>query len=102
VLEVAGHDVQIAYDPIVALSTAQTFKPEIAVLDIGLPVMDGYELAVLLRESAETMQCRLIALTGYGQDHDRQRSQAAGFERHLVKPIDAQELLRIVSHDPPP
>ena len=95
-LRASGHDVQIAHDPVKALEIAAGFDPEIALLDIGLPVMDGYELAAQLRETTKP-GCRLIALTGYGQDADRKRSEAAGFDSHLVKPIDADLLLQVVN-----
>ena len=86
-----GHEVQVAHDAAEALSMAFAFAPEVAVLDLGLPVMDGYELAARMR--ADGRAPRLIAVTGYGQETDRERSRAAGFERHLVKPIELSELL---------
>ena len=86
-----GHDVRTAGDGPAALELVKTFSPEVAVLDIGLPTMDGYELAAKLRELPEAM--RLIALSGYGRESDRERSTAAGFDRHLVKPIDVRSLL---------
>jgi signal transduction histidine kinase/ActR/RegA family two-component response regulator len=95
-LGIAGHDVTIAHDPLQALAIAERFAPEIAILDIGLPVMDGYELALRLREKPETRACKLVALTGYGQSEDRLRSERAGFATHLVKPVDVEQLLRIV------
>jgi signal transduction histidine kinase/ActR/RegA family two-component response regulator len=94
-LRAVGHEVQVANDPLQALAVADAFMPEIALLDIGLPVMDGYELAARLRETAGP-NCRLIALTGYGQESDRKRSMAAGFETHLVKPIDIDLLKRLL------
>ena len=95
IVRMHGHDVMIVHDPSVALDVAGTFHPEVAVLDIGLPGMDGYELAPLLREKAPG--CRLIALTGYGQKKDRERALAAGFAAHLVKPVQIGELLEMVS-----
>ncbi len=95
-LRASGHEVLIAHDPVSALDVAASFDPEIALLDIGLPVMDGYELGAHLRERTKP-GCRLIALTGYGQESDRQRSEAAGFDSHLVKPIDAEVLLQLVN-----
>jgi CheY-like chemotaxis protein len=67
------------------------------VLDIGLPVMDGYELAARLRANPATTGCLLIALTGYGQSHDRIRSEEGGFQYHLVKPVEIAQLMRIVA-----
>jgi CheY-like chemotaxis protein len=90
-LQAEGHVVQVAHDAAEALSMAFAFGPEIAVLDLGLPVMDGYELAARIRSDGRAL--RLIAVTGYGQETDRERSRAAGFERHLVKPIELSELL---------
>ncbi|MGZ5747842.1 MAG: ATP-binding protein, partial [Caldimonas sp.] len=94
-LRFAGHEVTVAHDPLGALAELAHADPEVAVLDIGLPVMDGYELASRVRQAKP--DCRLVALTGYGQDHDVARSKQAGFEHHLVKPVDVDELLRIVS-----
>lgn len=88
----AGHDVRVTHDGPSALTCLQGFTPDVAVLDIGLPVMDGYDLAIRIRERLGS-HCTLIALTGYGGERDRERSAAAGFATHLVKPIDAQLLL---------
>jgi len=90
-LSAAGHRVTIAHAPLEALDLLGKLEPEVAVLDIGLPVMDGYELGARIRGKAPG--CRLIALTGYGQSEDRSRSAAAGFDAHLVKPVEISELL---------
>jgi CheY-like chemotaxis protein len=82
----------VAHDGPEALAAAPGFVPEVALLDIGLPVMDGYELARRLR-SLLGAGLRLIAVTGYGQEHDRLRSFQAGFDEHLVKPVDLPALL---------
>jgi CheY-like chemotaxis protein len=87
-LDARGYLTRIAHDAPTALRVAEEFAPRIACLDIGLPVMDGYELAVRLRELPGLADIRLIALTGYGQDSDRQRTREAGFHHHLVKPVD--------------
>jgi PAS domain S-box-containing protein len=92
-LSAVGHDVRTAYDAAEALAVVRDFVPDVAVLDIGLPVMDGYALATALREQLGTATPRMIALTGYGQQHDQERSRQAGFALHLVKPIEAQRLL---------
>ena len=89
VLRTFGHDVRTAADGAAALHMVRHFKPEVAILDIGLPVMDGYELAERIRSELGDGAPRLIALTGYGQPTDRVRSRQAGFASHLVKPIDA-------------
>jgi len=93
-----GHEVRTTQDGPSALDVARTFKPEICLLDIGLPVMDGYELARRLRElEGLPPDLRLVAITGYGQDADRRRSAEARFDRHLVKPIDLDVLLSALS-----
>ena len=93
VLAEHGHDVRVAADGVQGLALAAELRPEIAILDIGLPVMDGYELAGRLRALlAEPV--RLIALTGYGQEEDRARGHAAGFDAYLVKPATMRDVLR--------
>jgi signal transduction histidine kinase len=91
-LEQYGHQVETANDAMTGLDVAARFHPQVAVLDIGLPVIDGYELATRLRALPGSADCRLIALTGYGQEQDRRRSQEANFEEHLVKPVDLDRL----------
>ena len=91
-----GYDVRTAHDGPSALEVAAAFRPMVAILDIGLPVMDGYELATRLRERLGAATPRLIAMTGYGQEEDRENSRRAGFERHLVKPVDAHALLAAI------
>ena len=95
-LTAMGHEVAVAHDGPEALLKQAAFGPEIGVLDIGLPVMDGYELATRMRKAAAA-PLRLVALTGYGQEEDRQRSRQAGFEAHLVKPIDLDELGKFIA-----
>ena len=87
-----GYQVGIAHDGPEALARAPELHPEIAILDIGLPVMDGYELGHRLRQLEGLDGLRLIAVTGYGQISDRMRSRAAGFDAHLVKPVGIEEL----------
>jgi PAS domain S-box-containing protein len=96
-LELEGHQVAVFHDPVTALAAVPRLRPEIAILDIGLPVMSGYELAARIRSVLADAPCRLIALTGYGQDADRARSKAAGFEQHLVKPVDPQSVVQLVN-----
>jgi len=92
-LEQLGYVVDVALDGPSALARAETFQPSIVLLDVGLPVMNGYEVARQLNASSrEGRPARLIALTGYGQDADREKSREAGFEHHLVKPIDLDHL----------
>jgi len=83
-----GHEVRVAFEAPGGIDLARDFKPHVALLDLGLPVMDGYELARALHQLPEAASTQLIAVTGYGQDNDRKRSREAGFARHLVKPVD--------------
>lgn len=91
-LELEGHDVRTALDGPAALELASDFRPEAVLLDIGLPGMDGYEVARRLRDRPETREALIIAITGYGQLEDRALTKAAGFNHHLVKPVDPEEL----------
>jgi PAS domain S-box-containing protein len=91
-----GHEPAVAHDGATALTVASEFKPNIAVLDIGLPIMDGYELARRLRERQVDGKLLLIAVTGYGQDADRARSREAGFDHHLVKPVAIDSLMHLI------
>jgi PAS domain S-box-containing protein len=92
-LRAAGHEVEIAHDGPGAIYAMGRFDAEIALLDIGLPVMDGYELARRLRDSPRGSALRLIAVTGYGAEEDQRRTREAGFEHHFVKPLDLDDLL---------
>ena len=91
-LRLAGHEVRTAHGGEAALAIAQTFEPEIALLDIGMPDLNGYEVAMRLRRSGRGKDLRLIALTGWGQDEDKRRAREAGFDHHLTKPVDPQRL----------
>jgi PAS domain S-box-containing protein len=95
-LRIEGHEVRVALDGPQALSLAQEFGPTIALLDIGLPVMDGYELAQRLKTDPASAGIQLIAISGYGQEADRRRSLEAGFKEHLVKPVELRDVLRLV------
>jgi len=99
-LRVAGHDVRIAYDGQQALDLAETFRPSLALVDIGMPRLNGYETARRLREKSYGADLTLIALTGWGQPDDRNRSLAAGFDHHVVKPIDPPLLERLLAAPP--
>ncbi len=96
-LEVMGHRVQVAFDGKTALDVAATFHPEVALLDIGLPVMDGYELASRLKRMPGGADVRLIAVTGYGQGRDRAAALQAGFSEHVVKPVDISKLCHLIA-----
>ena len=95
ILRMSGYDTRAAYDAVSAIDTARTFKPHAVVLDIGLPGKDGYQVARELRALPEMQSALLIALTGYGEDNDRQRATDAGFDAFQVKPVapDALEAL---------
>lgn len=95
-LTMYGMRARIAGDGPSALELAREFRPEVAVLDIGLPVMDGYELAGRLRALPGLSDVRLVAITGYGQDADRARSHQAGFDEHLVKPVEIQAVVPVL------
>ena len=95
-LAALGHTVEVYHDPVAALDAVERLRPEVALLDIGLPVLDGYQLAARIRALPGGRGCRLVALTGYGQEADKLRSQASGFEQHLVKPISPGDAARVV------
>jgi PAS domain S-box-containing protein len=99
-LEASGHRVSIEHDPQRALERARTEAPQVCLLDIGLPGMDGYELARHLRAQPATRHAFLVAITGYGQDSDRRLAAEAGFDRHLVKPIDLDKLQDVLASRP--
>lgn len=95
-LEGLGHTTHVAHDATEALAAIDQLTPELAVLDIGLPGMDGYELARRLRANPITRNTCLIALSGYGQDSDKEQSAKAGFDAHLVKPIAFTDLRTVI------
>jgi DNA-binding response OmpR family regulator len=95
-LELAGYEVKVAYDPGVALTLLDQFVPQVAVLDIGLPGISGYDLAQRLRAHRNGAHCCLIALTGYGTAADTAKAYGAGFRQHLVKPVHPDALLRAI------
>ncbi len=96
-LVLEGHEVSTAYSAAAALETAERLQPEIAFIDIGLPQMDGYEVARRLRASDRCRAIRLVALTGYGQPGDRAEARRAGFDHHLVKPADWESVGAILA-----
>jgi PAS domain S-box-containing protein len=103
-LQMFGHEVKAAYSGQAALETAVEYQPDFVLLDIGLPDMNGYEVAQHLRQQQRIKNVSLIAMTGYGQDSDRQRSEEAGIDLHLVKPVDPkklQDLLETWAKQPP-
>jgi signal transduction histidine kinase/ActR/RegA family two-component response regulator len=92
-----GHEVASAHSGEEALRLAATFQPQVAILDIGMPGIDGYELARRLRREPATRDALLVAITGWGQDEDRRRAAAAGFDAHLTKPADPELVLRLLA-----
>jgi signal transduction histidine kinase len=96
-LRTMGQDVDEAYDGPTALELAQRHRPDVILLDIGLPVMDGYEVARRCREQKDLEQTMLVAMTGYGKEEDRRRSQEAGFNVHLVKPVNLEDLRMLLN-----
>ncbi|HEY5243689.1 MAG TPA: ATP-binding protein, partial [Polyangiaceae bacterium] len=87
-----GCEVAIAHDGVEAVQTAQTFRPDIAILDIGMPLLDGYAAARRIRAESAGRRLKLVAVTGWGKEEDRQRAREAGFDEHLVKPADIDKL----------
>jgi CheY-like chemotaxis protein len=96
-----GHDARAAYGSAVALEIAETFRPEVVLLDLGLPGLDGYGVAARLRERPWAKDVRLYAVTGRGQDDDRERTRAAGFREHFVKPVSPDTLRDALTQENP-
>ncbi|HYR53240.1 MAG TPA: ATP-binding protein [Candidatus Dormibacteraeota bacterium] len=97
IVRILGHEVEVALDGPRALQIAATFKPTVALVDIGLPVMNGYELARKLRESTPSAQLKLVAVTGYGEEANRAMSLDAGFDLHTVKPVELENIRSLLS-----
>jgi CheY-like chemotaxis protein len=91
--------VVVAYDGPTAIEAAHRFRPEIVLLDIGMPGMDGYDVARALRSASDLGPIRLVALTGWGQKSDHERSLKAGFDLHLVKPVDPDQLMDLLTSE---
>ena len=100
-LESEGHSVRTARSWREAIELTLQSSPDVALVDIGLPEMDGYELARHLRATPRGAAIRLVALTGYGRPEDRQRAREAGFEVHLVKPVEPEDLMRLLAGELP-
>jgi CheY-like chemotaxis protein/two-component sensor histidine kinase len=98
-LQTQGYDVAVEYDSHSAMTRARLERPEIILLDIGLPQIDGHELARRFRANPETASATLIAISGYGQQIDRQRSRQAGFDHHMVKPVAPEQLLAVLRRE---
>jgi CheY-like chemotaxis protein len=99
-LELSGHEICVAHDGVGALEMAEEFHPNLVLLDIGLPKMSGYDVARRIRQQPWGANMVLVALTGWGQEDDRRKSTDAGFDEHLVKPVDHARLLRLLATYP--
>lgn len=101
-IESAGHRVSVANSAQEAIESLRLLRPSVMFLDIGLPDIDGYELARRIRQNPETKDALLVAVTGYGQVHDRERAFSAGFDHHLVKPVEADKVLKLLQNSSRP
>lgn len=96
-LELQGHNVQVAYDGVAAIKVVKAFAPDVVLLDIGMPRLDGYEVARRIRSLQNGKDVLLIALTGWGQESDRERAKASGFDEHLTKPVDVAFICALIA-----
>ena len=96
-LQMDGHDIAVVHDGRQALAKIKSFRPEFALLDIGMPELDGYEVARRVRQGELGTAVTLIALTGWGQEADKAQAAAAGFNHHFTKPIEPEALIRMLS-----
>ncbi|MFO1065990.1 MAG: ATP-binding protein [Pirellulales bacterium] len=99
-MRMLGHETRTAHDGLEALDQAAEFRPDVVLLDIGMPRLNGYDTARRMRETEWGRSCFLIALTGWGQEEDRRRSREAGFDAHLIKPVDPAALESMLNHIP--
>jgi CheY-like chemotaxis protein len=95
-----GHETRTANNGVEAIEVADQFQPNVALLDIGMPKLNGYETARRMRQKSWGREMLLVAVTGWGQDADRRRSDDAGFNSHLVKPVNVEEIERLLSRSP--
>jgi len=91
-LRATGHEVEVVYDGVAALEAARRLRPEVMLIDIGMPGMNGYDVAAATRGEPWSADTMIVALTGWGHDGDRARSREAGFDLHLVKPVSLEAL----------
>jgi CheY-like chemotaxis protein len=96
-LRLAGHDIHTAHDGLEAVQAAATFRPDVVLLDIGMPKMNGYKVARYIRGQPWGKNMALIALTGWGQEEDKRRATEAGFDHHLIKPVEPAALEKLLS-----
>jgi CheY-like chemotaxis protein len=99
-LKLAGNETHTAYDGLEAVEAVAAFRPDVVLLDIGLPKLNGYEVALKVRQQPWGKNVVLVAVTGWGQEEDRQKSRRAGFEAHLVKPVDYAALMELLASLP--
>jgi CheY-like chemotaxis protein len=97
-LELGGHELRVAHEGREALAIVEEFSPDIAFVDVGLPGIDGYELAARLRAHPSCHSSVLVALTGYGREEDKRRASGAGFDHHLTKPVDYDTVDRLLAN----
>jgi CheY-like chemotaxis protein len=96
-LRIQGHEVATVYDGEQAVAAAESMRPDVVLLDIGMPKLNGYEACRRIREQSWGLGIYLIAVTGWGQDEDRRRTEEAGFDHHLVKPVELDALMRLLA-----
>jgi CheY-like chemotaxis protein len=96
-LKIMGHDVRTAHDGFEAIKVAEAFRPELILLDIGMPILNGYDACRRIREQSWGKGVVMVALTGWGQDEDKRQSREAGFDHHLVKPIEPEALEKLLA-----
>ena len=97
ILQISGHEVRVVHDGATAVEIADAFVPDFAFLDIGLPRINGYEVAKRLRASEITCDAALVAVTGWGQEDDKRRAREAGFDLHMVKPVEPDQILEVLA-----
>jgi CheY-like chemotaxis protein len=97
ILKHLGHTVRMTHDGASALVVGQEFRPDLVLMDIGMPGMDGYETCEKMREQQWAATTRIVALTGWGQEEDKRKAKRAGFDEHLVKPVDRKTLIEVLS-----
>jgi CheY-like chemotaxis protein len=96
-LQLTGNEVHVVHDGLEAVAAAAAFQPQVILLDVGLPKLNGYEAARRIREQQRHRAPTLVALTGWGQEEDRRRSEEAGFDAHMVKPVDFDALTALLA-----
>jgi CheY-like chemotaxis protein len=102
VLSLMGNEVQVGNDGVEAVQLAEAFRPDVVMLDIGMPRMNGYEACAAIRQQPANADAVIIAVTGWGQEEDRRQSELAGFNLHLTKPVDPGAVETLLASLPPP